>query len=414
MPAATGHAIAGRSPWLGILLIVGAGIVSAFQVGKAPAALAAIRADLALDLATASWLLSAFAVVGALVGIAIGVAVDHIGARRMALGGLVLQGLASAVGAMAAGTPLLLASRIAEGLGFLAVVVAAPTLIVAIAPPASRARAVAVWSTFMPVGITIVMLGAPLLTALGWRGFWVVNAIVLVAYAMLLAYGTRAVQAQAAPGRSIASDVQVTLGSAGPWLLALLFAAFCAAFFAVFGFLPTLLSDRLGVGLEMASALAGLAVLANVPGNLVGGVLLARGVRCSYLLLAGFGAMAVFGFGILGTDSPGAVIYLSCLAFSVVSGVVPVALFDAAPRHAPRPELVGATVGFLMQGNNAGLMLGPVVAGALAEAAGWPTVVWLIVAIAMWAGVLITVLQTRAVERRGHDRRPQCARDAAV
>ena len=85
---------AARSPdasrWPSILLIVGAGVVSAFQLGKAPMALAAVQADLAVGLATVSWLLSAFAVVGALAGIAVGVAVDHVGARRMALAGLLL------------------------------------------------------------------------------------------------------------------------------------------------------------------------------------------------------------------------------------------------------------------------------------------------------------------------------------
>jgi MFS transporter, DHA1 family, inner membrane transport protein len=132
------------SPWPVILLVVGAGVVSACQVGKAPAALAAIRGDLGLDLATASWLLSAFAVVGALFGLAIGLAVDRAGARRMAVAGLLLQGLAGAAGATAGGAPLLLATRVLEGIGFLAVSVAAPSLIVAAAQPGDRGRAMAV------------------------------------------------------------------------------------------------------------------------------------------------------------------------------------------------------------------------------------------------------------------------------
>jgi MFS family permease len=123
------------SRWPTILLIAGAGVVSAFQVGKAPTALAAVQADLALGLATASWLLSAFAIVGARAGIAIGVAVDHVGARRTVLAGLLLQGLFSAAGAFAEGAPLLLATRAIEGLGFLTVTVATPTLIVAVARP---------------------------------------------------------------------------------------------------------------------------------------------------------------------------------------------------------------------------------------------------------------------------------------
>jgi MFS transporter, DHA1 family, inner membrane transport protein len=78
------------SPWPTILLVVGAGVVSACQVGKAPAALAAVQADLGLDLATASWLLSAFGIVGALAGLAVGLAVGRAGARRMVVAGLLL------------------------------------------------------------------------------------------------------------------------------------------------------------------------------------------------------------------------------------------------------------------------------------------------------------------------------------
>ena len=39
--------------WAAVLLISGAGVVVAFQIGKAPAALPALRADLRLDLVTA-------------------------------------------------------------------------------------------------------------------------------------------------------------------------------------------------------------------------------------------------------------------------------------------------------------------------------------------------------------------------
>ncbi|TWA22004.1 hypothetical protein FB004_108299 [Sinorhizobium medicae] len=74
----------GGSAWPRILLVVGAGVVSAFQVGKAPVALAAIQEDLALSLAAASWLISAFAILGALTGAPIGLAADRVGAGTMA------------------------------------------------------------------------------------------------------------------------------------------------------------------------------------------------------------------------------------------------------------------------------------------------------------------------------------------
>ena len=56
------------SPWPATLLLVGAGLVCAAQVGKAPAALQAVQAALAMPLAQAAWLLSAFGVVGVWAG----------------------------------------------------------------------------------------------------------------------------------------------------------------------------------------------------------------------------------------------------------------------------------------------------------------------------------------------------------
>ena len=394
-PADSGH-------WPVLLAVVGAGVVSAFQVGKAPTALAAVQADLALDLATASWLLSAFAVVGALGGAAVGVAVDHLGARRLVLGGLLLQAACSALGALAAGAPLLLASRVAEGLGFLTVTVAAPALVVALTPPRDRAPAMAVWGTFMPVGIAMVMLAAPLLSPLGWRGFWLLNAAVLLGYAILLARVTRSVEpsgaGRTAPRRSIVEDVRAAAAAAGPWLLGGIMAFFGAAIFAVFGFLPAILADRLGMSLEIASLLAAGAVAANVVGNLACGPLLARGVSRAGILLAAFAGMALSGFAILGAEVPGPLAYAACIAFSAVGGLIPVALLDGAARHAPRPELVGATVGFVMQGNNIELVAGPALAGAIAAAHGWPAVPLLIAALAVAAGALALMLGRR--ERR--------------
>jgi predicted MFS family arabinose efflux permease len=388
------------SRWPLIHLIVGAGIVSAFQVGKAPAALAAIQTDLGLDLPTASWLLSAFALVGGIAGIAIGIAVDHFGARRMAIGGLLLQGIASGLGASAMGAPLLLATRLVEGIGFLAVAVAGPALIVAVARGRDFSRAIAEWGTFMPVGMAVILLGAPLLGTIGWRGFWLLNASVLIAYALLLAASTQGISAATGLPRSIGSDIRDTLRAKGPWVLSGLFAAFSAAYFAVFGFLPTILSERLGLSGGIGGMLSAVAIGANAIGNLACGALLARGMRRSRLLLIGFATMALCGFGILNGEVPAILAFALCILLSLICGVIPVALIDAAPTHAPRADLVGATVGFLMQGNNVGLIVGPMMAGHLASAFGWSAVPF---GVALIAGLAIA--GTFVLDRRSQGHR---------
>lgn len=384
----------GGSPWLAILLLLGAGVVAAAQVGKAPVALDAVRAGLGLELATASWLLSAFAIVGAVAGVAVGLVVDRAGARRMVVAALLLLGLASVLGATAQGAPLLLATRAVEGIGFLAVSVAAPALIVALARPRDLSRAMAAWATFMPVGLTLALLGAPALAALGWRGFWLLNGAVLVAYAALLACNLRSAPAVAAPSADLAGDLRETVLARGPWLLAGLFVAFSTAFFAVFGFLPSILALRLAVDVGTASLLAALAGAVNALGNLLGGLLLTRRSRRPYILVGSFAVMTLCSIFILGQGLPGLAVYALCLLFSIVGGFIPVALLDAAADQAPRPELVGATIGLMMQGSSAGLVLGPAAAGAIAQAAGWPPVTWLVAAAAVAAAALVAALAT--------------------
>lgn len=389
-----------RSPWPTVLLIVGAGVVSAFQVGKAPAALDAVQADLGLTLSGASWLLSAFALVGALAGAVSGLTVDRLGPRRMVLAGLALQAFASGLGSLAETLPTLLATRFAGGLGFLIVTVAAPTLIVGLVPAWQRARAMAFWGTFMPVGIAAVLLAAPLLPVLGWRGFWLANGALLLVYAGLLALGTRGLAGgPAAAPRPLGADLRQTAAAAGPWLLGTLMALFAAVYFAVFGFLPSILAERLAVAPETGSLLTALAVAVNVIGNLSCGPLLARGVRRAHILAAAFATMALCSFAIMSGAAPAWLAYAACLAFSAISGLIPVALLEGAARHAPQPALVGATVGMVMQGNSLGLVVGPAAAGAVAAGAGWTAVPLLILAAAGLAWGLSFALGARPAER---------------
>jgi DHA1 family inner membrane transport protein len=385
----------GGSAWPRILLVVGAGIVSAFQVGKAPAALAAIQEDLALSLAAASWLISAFAIIGALIGAPIGLAVDRIGPRTVAVLGLLLQAAGSSLGVLSEGFPALLATRIIEGLGFLCLVVAAPALITVAAPIQIRDRAMALWASFMPVGLTVIMLAAPLLSIVTWRGFWFLNAAILIGYALLLRWGLHLPLDHPRPYRNIGRDICEALVSPGPWVLGGLFAAFSSAFFAVFGFLPSLLSQRLGISNEASSMLSALAIAASGVGNLVCGQLLACGVLPARLLHFSFGIMALCGAGIFSHALSAVAAFGLCVVFSFVGGLVPVVIFNSAPRQAPRPELVGVTIGFAMQGNNLGLIIGPAIAGGLAGAFGWPMVSVAIVAIAFVAALLVLPFNRR-------------------
>lgn len=386
------------SPWPAVLLILGAGVLSAFQVGKVPLALSTLQGELGLGLAAASWLISLFGVVGAAIGAPMGLVVDRVGARRLLVAGLLVQGLASLLGGLVVSAPLLLVSRLVEGLGFLAVVVAAPALVVAVASPAQRDRAMALWATFMPVGLTAIMLAGPVLDRLGWAGLWRANAGLLLGYAVLAAWRVPAL-ARRAEVRSVAADLSQTLAAPGPWLLGGLFGIFAGVFFAVFGFLPSLLGERLGVGTTAAGALTAVAVAASGVGNLACGQLLARGLEPLRILTAAFVVLALCSIGLFGRFLPAELAYGLCVVLAFFGGWIPVVLLDAAPRYAPRPDLVGATIGATVQGNNLGMILGPAAAGALASQLGWPAVSGLLVVFCGLALWLVRLLGRAHAER---------------
>ncbi|UXY15496.1 MFS transporter [Chitiniphilus purpureus] len=397
-PAPADRATAARSAWPSILVITGAGIVSACQVGKMPVALDVLQAELSIGLDTVSWLMSVFALVGAVFGIATGTAVDRIGARRLVIAGLAVQGVAVAASALTASLAWLPALRCIEGAGFLAVVVGAPALIPQCVPERLMPRAFAVWSTFMPVGMTLASLGGGLIEHVGWRGFWWINAALLVAYALLFAV------AVASGGRAVGGaltvaglrvDVARTITARGPLLLAALFALFTACWFAVFSFLPSALGQRWALGAATAGGLVGVCVLAGAAGNLIGGHLLARGARPVRVLAAAFLGLSASSVGVFAEGASLIQVIALCLVFSTVGGVIPPVLFSQANIQAPAPALVGTTMGWLIQGNNAGLLAGPVAAAALAAGRGWPAV-----SLACAATAVVGALVALALPRR--------------
>ena len=174
-----------RTNWLAVAMVVAAGIIAALQVGKVIVSVPLLRADLGLSLSAAGWVLSIFSVLGVLGGILTGATVSRFGDRRIMLVGLWAIVCGSLAGGFASAYPLLLATRVIEGLGFLLIIIAAPDLLRRIVAPHERDRAFAIWSCFMPAGMALALLIGPLLV--GWRGLWFANAglAALVAIAVM-------------------------------------------------------------------------------------------------------------------------------------------------------------------------------------------------------------------------------------
>ena len=356
-------------------------MVAAFHVGKVPPAIPSLRDDLGASLRQAGWLLSLVNLTAAMGGMTIALTVERFGHRRLVVLGTALCFATSLLGAFAGSIDLLLVWRFLEGLGFIIVTVSLPTLILRVTDVADRHRTMTIWSCYMPAGAGAMMLvAAVILPATSWRAVWLVAAA--ASLIMLLALLMRAVprhelDAKPASRRPILHEVAEVATSGGPLAIALCFGAYSCCWLAIVGFLPTLQVERLGLSTSTAAIVTALVTAVNVAGNLLSGWLLQRGVPRVAMITAAAVSMAFCTVGIFADGVPDLWRLLLAGLYSAVIGVVPGALFTALPVHSPRPELVGASTGLLMQGSNIGGLIGPPITGALVASGGWPAAAWL-------------------------------------
>lgn len=384
--------------WRAVAITVAAGVVAALQVGKGIIALPALRLDFALGLEAAGWVISIFAFLGVFLGIPAGMAVNRFGDRFTCLWGLAVLAFGSLVSALAAGFAWLLIGRTIEGIGFLLTTVAAPALLRRIVTARDRDFVFGLWSTYMPAGMALALICGAGLS--GWRGFWLVNAgliLLTLAAAFLIPRETsKAGQSWAA----LARDAGRTLTAPGPMLIAVVFALYSLLYFALASFLPILLGARLQVSPALAGILSAVVIAANVIGNLVAGTLLGRNIVARWLLIAAATViMGLSGVAIFVAPLPASVIFLLCVIFSGVGGLLPATAMTTAPLLAPEPRLTPMSLGLIVQGSNLGQVVGPVTVGAAVDAAGWPAAAWPVAIAALLALLLSLLLRNFQIGR---------------
>lgn len=392
------NAAAGLRPAQVVIL---AGICAALHVGKLPPAISALQHALGLTLVQAGFMLSLVQVAGMAVGVLFGVVADGLGARRsMALGLLLLAG-ASAAGGLATEVHALMLLRVIEGFGFLLVVLPAPGLVRRLVPATRINGMLGLWSAYMPLATAAALLAGPLcIASWSWQAWWWLLAALtaLMAVALLRAVPPDTRDAPAATLDSAWSRLHSTLGTAGPWLVAVSFAMYAGQWLAVVGFLPTIYLQA-GFSGGHTAVLTALVAGVNALGNMGAGRLMQRGVAPVRLLRMGFVAMGLTALAAFagndGTALPPAARFVAVLLFSGIGGMIPASLFALALRVAPGPGAVSTTVGWLQQWSAIGQFAAPpLVAWVASRAGGWQYTGW-VGAVFSLAGLGLAALLAR-------------------
>jgi MFS family permease len=363
-----------RTSWATVLLAITAGLLAASQVGKVHIALPSIRQSFSLGLLSASWILSALSIVGLFAAIPIGTMASRIGNKRAVAVGLILISIASTLGGFSLSLMWLLTSRFLEGIGFVMIVVAAPSLIVEVTTPKDLRLALAGWSAYMPGGIALVSVLAPLVLAHHtWRALWWWNAFVLLVASLVVGRVGKNGLSSSSKLRQQSSwaELNCVLAARGPLLLAIIFGMYTMQHLSVMGFMPTLLHDRFQLDGTTIGILVSVAMASNIIGNLTAGFLLQRGASRARMIVLTSIFMACMTVGMFAFQLPLPVFYLCAFAFSCVGGLIPCAVMGAAPFYAPTPSLLGATNGLLVQGSNLGIVAGPPLMSLIVTHFGW-------------------------------------------
>ena len=369
--------------WPAVWVIFAGGLAAGAYMTKVPPALPALRADLGLTLVEAGLIQTMLYTIGAAAGVFFGVLAERAGVKRAALAGLGMMVAGGLLGAAAPSYAMLLASRFLEGIGFLLFVVAAAPLLAAATLPQDRATAFSIWSSYMPTGGTLALLVAPLaMSSFGWRGLW----IGLAAYAMLCAVLLARHVPAAQFGGGIGSLRLLTESLVRPGSLALCLGFICyvGQWTSLMTWLPTFVVDERGASPATASLLTAAYVAINILGNQLGGVVLRAGAPRWAVMAGGAAAMGITASGLMSVAAPDGVRLACAMAFSVLGGVIPAAVFSGTTVHAKSQQHIGTTNGMLMQASHGSQFAMPIlIAWVASRSGGWEASLHVMLALAV-------------------------------
>lgn len=140
-------------------------------------ALPSLGQDLAISLEDSRWVMQAYLLASGVVLLVAGRLGDLWGHRRVYLAGFGLFGLASLGAGLAPDLAWLLAARGLQGLGAAMVMAVGPAILTTTFPGTQRGRVLGLVSTATYAGLTVgPPLGGMLVSALGWRWTFLLNA----------------------------------------------------------------------------------------------------------------------------------------------------------------------------------------------------------------------------------------------
>lgn len=375
---------------LTIVAVWAAGLGAAAQFGKISVAFADLGAAYAGQSGVMIGLMvSVVGLVGLIFGTTAGLIVARVGARRAMLAALLLGAAVSAVQALLPPFPVMMATRVLEGLSHLAIVVVGPVAISGAAGARGQGAAMTLWSSFFGVTYAVLFWVGPGVLARGLPVLFLGHAAWMLAMAVVLAVlMPRVAVAPAAPGAGLLREHWRIYASPCLSAPAMGFVCYTVTYVAVLTLLPPALGlPWTGVAMPLVS----------IAVSLTFGVWLLGRMSAVRLVQAGFAVAVVAAAGLAVAD--GGLRVALALIIAAALGVVQGASFAALAELNPASEDRARGAGAIAQLGNLGTTTGTPLLALIMEKAGM-TCLSLFLILFSACGIGLHALQARRRQAR--------------
>ena len=362
-----------KRAWIVAFATIFAGISLALVQNKVAPCMTTLMGAFNIDMATAGWLSSLFSLVGIVMAIPASIVLNKLGPKKGGIVALACAILGSLIGVFTDSVPVLMASRIVEGVGVGLMSVIGPSLIAMWFPEAKRGLPMSIWAAYQ-MGAQAVMffLGAVLTTSFGWQGVWWFGLVACVVAFVLYVLCVKSPRPEDSYADVESEDVSIVEGMKSPsaWVLSLATMLFCIGCFGFVNWIATCWAQTFSWDEGQANMWVGYFSIFGVIAAVVIGALLNHGKNRKL-----FGVAALVAYGVASLvgmfmDNPSFLIGF-VIVYGFVDAGFPCVLWTMAAQTVKKPELAGVALGVVSIGFNVGILLGPPIIGAVVEAAGW-------------------------------------------
>jgi MFS transporter, DHA1 family, inner membrane transport protein len=311
-------------------------------------------------------LISLIGTIGLIFGTTSGRIVMARGPRRVMLGALILGAVVSLLQSLMLPYPVMLATRIPEGISHLAIVVVGPTAIAATATPRWQGLVMTLWGSFFGLTFTVLGLYGPEIAETHGIGrLFQYHAIwLLLCAAGLWLLMPRDPPRPDLPQQSLLNLHLTTYRSPTIAAPALGFVCYTVTYVAILTLLPHAVQPAWSTTTAVAMPLVSILV------SLTLGVFLLRFVTAVRLVQIGFAITILAALGLFATwgHGPSETIFACVIAASM--GIAQGASFAAIPQLNPSPEHRALAAGAIAQLGNLGTTTGTPMLALIIAASG--------------------------------------------